>query len=416
MLLNIFINIIFFIEVLLILSLEKKMWKTYFTPTFFLTIPFTIVWFFTLIFSEKLGFFKLFTPALIIWIIGILFFWIPSFIICIIIHKLGFQFSLPSKNITNNINFKNDKLILYFSFFISILFLFRLSKFIYHLGFNVIGSDFFATLFAGYGFWGHLRVILIPLIVYHIFYFKYNTKYKILILLIFFWVLLLYQVKGWIIVALITSIIIKIFFDNIKINFKLLFISVLIGFFVFFASYYLSIVHNLDNNFNLNFVFWTIKHFTYYLFSGIIGFSEYVKHNYTIDLNYHVILAPLINIWNYCMGKPYVNIINPFEINIGNVYKSNVYSFFGTVYIFAGYYKGILISLYFGFIYYILYLLFLTMHNIWLLIAIFYLMTLLSLGWFEFYLFHFDVIEIPIFCLFLSLLFQINQKFKFNVV
>ena len=56
------------------------------------------------------------------------------------------------------------------------------------------------------------------------------------------------------------------------------------------------------------------------------------------------------------------------------------------------------------------------MHNIWLLIAIFYLMTLLSLGWFEFYLFHFDVIEIPIFCLFLSLLFQINQKFKFNVV
>lgn len=407
---TIIVSLFFFIEVIFLLVLEKEMWKTYFTPTFFLLVPFLIVWLLVLFFAKSLGFKVFYVPSLFIWIIGIFVFWLPSLLLNRFLLKNKFHFSIP-KGIELELQLvKNDNLIKFISLFIIGLFILHFFISIHVYGFNSIGSDMFGSFFAGSGFWGHLRVISMPIIIYHLVTFKNNWRSKSAILFVLFSVLFLYQVKGWILITVISAIILKIWLGQIKVSLKLLILIITFGLLVFFISYYFSLVVSQNGKFSLDFMLWVIKHFAFYLFSGVLGFSEYVKNDLPSSLNYNVIIAPVMNIVNKLLGQPLIDPINHYAVDIGGNQDSNVYSFFGTLYIWSGIYVGMFFTFIYGVLYYIVYLVFIMSRNVWLYIAIFFLIGLLSMGWFEFYLFHEDIIEIPMFCLIMALFFS-NRKY-----
>jgi hypothetical protein len=153
------------------------------------------------------------------------------------------------------------------------------------------------------------------------------------------------------------------------------------------------------------------KHFFFYLFSGPLGFSEMLKNKWVATGDASPMFAPFLNIFHLFTGEEMISPINKLRVVITpNYVGTNVFTFFGTMYFYLGKVNGIIFTFVIGLSYYSLYFLGILLRKNWLIITVFILLTLLAFGWFEYYLYHLMVIEIPVFCLLMSICLEKKVK------
>ncbi|MCF8714888.1 oligosaccharide repeat unit polymerase [Joostella atrarenae] len=252
-------------------------------------------------------------------------------------------------------------------------------------GITNISNEEFATSFAGGGIFGYSLIMLRYLLIYLVIKVKKRELFSIVAIFLILIFNLLYQVKGWLLLPVLAGLIVRYGMLNDKkgISKKMLkkiILIALFGFSFFAISYYFS----LGSKVKFSFIF---THFFNYLWSGLIGLSEYLKSDLQIGGKVYKIFNPLNSLINNLLGDPVINPINSNFLNIYELYfrGSNVSNFFGTIYINSGLFNFFLIIFIFSLVNYGCFIFYLLKKNIFSLILYSFLGIGLFFGWFDLY-------------------------------
>ncbi len=387
--------VVFIFEIIFFITIDRLLFGTYFTPTSVLAVPYLFVVLLAIIVGPKLGFVNFYYPSLWVWIVGLVFFWLPSSVLAVLFLK---KTNIKNNPYQINNSIELDKLILKISYFIiGILII----GFIKSLRFGKIGTDEFSGAY-GSGISGHTMLISKLFFIYLIINFQKKHILPIIIILLLY---LSYGAKSWILIPILAGIISRILLKKTMFSFKLMIKIVLFAVFLFYISYRIVLGPQMP-------FYFVYLHFFRYVFSGVLGFSEYFRQQKEIGFDPEMIIEPIINIYNKLTGakihETYSNILT----YIGNDAKPNVKSFFGTIYIYAGIAWGCLFSFLKGLLSYFLLIYTISTKNLIFLIIYVAILTLLLFGWFDTFSSNLFFYEFPVFGFLFYLLYPGLLKIK----
>lgn len=390
---DILILLSFLIEVVVLLYVEMKAWKTLYTPLIFLMLPYTVILLITILVSGNMNFVEFYYPSIFLWSVGLLIFAIPSFGLAFIAQKHNVDFSSRLQEP------QMPRLLGCLSLFLIVLFIVRLKTMLG--GGEVVGSEEFGEKFCGFGFWGHLRQLSMPLLIVAIYFVDSKNKWLWLIIIPILVINFLYLVKGWIIIPCLAGLSLRLFLGKTKLRLSLLFSIILGALLVFLGTYILILAISRDREVNGEILSFIVGHFIHYLTSGTLGLSSDALAGFPDSGSFENLWIPIINIINVVSGQgELMSPINPLYYNTG-LNLTNVRTFFGTIYIYSSYLEFVVYILLSSAMMYLLKLSTMKWQNIYMYVIYFFECGLLSMGWFEFYYFHLAAFEVPVMALLL---------------
>ena len=402
----------FVLELFVLCYVEKKIWNSIFTPLFFLMLPYSVVLFATILLSGNsvIGLKDFYYPSVIIWCIGLLVFSIPSFVLGYIRIHNSWNNRLPVVN--------EDDLPYYYFWFIlllSVLFVLRFRSMSFAPS-NFVGSEEFADEFSAHGLWAHLRQIMFSFFIIGLYLVDRNHKRMWFIILSILFVLIINQVKGNILIAIVTGVSMRVCFGKTRITWKLALGAILGAFGLFLVSYaILPILGKGTGKMTGELWLFVFRTFVHYLTSGVQGLSIDMVNGFPDAGHFQIIISPLVNLLNTILGNgnEILSPVNSFYFHSG-INFTNVRTFFGTLYIYSDSVSFVLYSLFLSTFLYLLRIGSVRMGNIYIYAIYFYYISLLAMGWFEFYFFHLNAIEIPIILILAALFDYFVKHFVFR--
>jgi len=383
---------VLFIEVFIFLIIEKRLFGTLFTPVSILAIPFCIVVLLCEMIAPLFGYIHLNQTLIWIWILGLFFFYAGG---------LFFVAAFTSQHKIKKIEFSLEMGFIK-SRFLDITTILLLIFMLVQLR-STIGIYSLFTLedeeFGGKGLVGHVNTFMsVLLIIYVVSMWKSigninKIKSSVLILLILMFAFI-YGVKSWFFIPLITAFLILKQHGYIKLGLTKMLAFLLLTFILFSLPYMFLFGENFE-------LADTLDRFLYYFFSGDLGFSAHIGYNMPIGVDYLYIINPIVNIFNVLTKAETKSAVSDMWVVIGgnNDFDiTNIKTFFGTIYIYEGWFGSIITSLFAGFIYYFMFIYTSIQKNLFLTIAYFYLAAMLFFGWFDLYLTQLPFYEVPIIC------------------
>jgi hypothetical protein len=253
------------LEVAVLFYLEMKAWKTLYTPLVFLMVPYVIVLLISIAISGNFGFVEFYYPSILLWSVGLLIFVVPSYALAFCMQRA----KLPVNKVMDDEPM--PQWLVLFSAFIVLLFLWRFKSL--YGGAFVIGSHDFGDALCGDGFWGHLRQLSLPILMMAIYYVDKSKRWLWLIIIPLFFVALLYQVLGWIIIPCLGGVVLRLYAGKTKLKASLFLYVILGGTLIFLVSYVVSIVVVAENDLDNDVFVFIFKNFVHYLTSGTLGLS-----------------------------------------------------------------------------------------------------------------------------------------------
>ncbi len=397
------IILLLIIEVIVLSRIDYLLYKTYITPFIALSVPYTIVVTLAFFVAPHIDFVTLYTPSVLIWIVGLFVFWLAGLIMFVLFWKKIINIKNPFQEIF--FEYKWKKFILIISWVAIIAMVVGAFKAANNYeGIMNIGSDDFTTYY-GSGMSGHFLVLSIMLLIYLIGVGQKKNIFYLLTILILFTLIFLYQVKGIVFLTLVSAFIYRYLRGKLKITLLKIIISIIGIGFLFFCAYYPSLGLK-DKDFlskPSTYVFFQ-KHISKYFFAGVLGFSEYTKHNNPITKNETTLLQPAKNIYFFLINNDYENIINKKKFYIDKEKKeiTNVNTFIGTTYILGGPFWGaVYIYIISSLLYFTLCFVYLT-KNVWILVIYSFFTGGICFGWFDMYPYNsLMIVEIPLYALIL---------------
>ena len=405
---DILILLSFLLEVAVLFYLEMKAWKSLYTPLNFLMLPYTIVLLITIAISGNYGFVDFYYPSILFWSVGLLIFAIPSYVLAYILQK----HNCPLESKLHET--KMPKILVYIATVIILLFVYRLKSVIG--GEFAIGSEDFGEEFCGVGLWGHLRLLLLPILMMAIYFLDKNSRWLWFIIIPMLVVALLYQVLGWIVIPCLAAISLRLYTGKTKLRLSLL-LYVLLGVaIVFLGSYVMVLVIAGDSELNNEVLSFIFRNFVHYLTSGTLGFSVDMQQGYPDMGVFDIVIAQFVNIGKILSGDgELLSALNPLFYNTG-VNWTNVRTLFGTVFINSGYLIFAIFVFVLSCIMYLLKLATIRYNNVFVYIIYFFECGLLFMGWFDSYFASLSIIEIPIWSLLLLLLCRMCSPMTENKI
>lgn len=369
----------FILELILVVLLEKSLWKTYLTPMVCISFPCGMVTLLAIIYPFiSSDFPKFYIPSLSVWMIGILVFELPSLILSRAVKKPHYQIVVSHKR---DRKIYNGLLVMGF-----LLTAYAFMKMKSVMGQTSWGSDDFSEQYSSSSIIGHFSVIISTIFAYMIF--TGDRKHKLAYVYIPIALISMYGigVKSWIIAPIMTGLLAKIYTKKMKISAKFILLTCLCFFMVFAVSYIILMVGAGKSELNEDFYRFILNHFMFYLIGSPLSFS--LDYQYGIIEPYMLkeLFAPPINMLRLFSGESFLTPINPVGIPIVHGY-ANVRTFFGTLFAYSHSWWGlIIISIIFSFVAYGLFVLALSNRdNPFLILANCSNLTFLVLGFFEFY-------------------------------
>ena len=387
-----------FIEAAVLLYLEQKAWNTLLTPLNCLLVPYLVVLVISVILSGGSGFVGFHYPSILIWIVGLLLFAVPSLVI---------SETAGRNNVLTDITVKRVEGIPYFIVVLgcvtALVLVFRLFL-VSGSSRYAIGSDEFAEEFSGYGLWGHLRHLSFIFIMLLIYYLGKGRRWLWVPIAGLLAVNVVNMVKGSIIIPCVVGVMMRLASGKTKITSRFLLILALCAVGVFFVTFLLAIVVANRMDVNAGVLQWVFQRFVHYLTSGTLGLSADMQLGFPDRGAFQVIWTPFINIVNYLTGNDVLlSPVNQTYLFTG-ISLTNVRTFFGTLFIYTDHLQFCLYSLGLSTLCYTLKVLSQRVGSIYTNAVYCYFCGLLAMGWFEFYFFHLDVIEIPVLIVLLGLI------------
>ena len=395
------------VESCVLLYMEHKAWKTLFTPLSFLLIPYIVVLFISIAMSGNAGFVEFYYPSITIWIIGLLCFAAPDFFFARYASEYG------SCNVkTDIVEEQIPRIFVIIGLLLIMMFSYRLLSTV-RSSHYLIGSDEFAEEFAGFGFWGHLKRFCSVMLMLYIYYLDRSRRWLWFFIIALFVVNVINMVKGTMIIPCVTGVMLRLAAGKMRITARFLAVLILSSVGVFFITFLLAIVVVNKMEVNDKIILWIFQRFVHYFSSGTLGLSVDMQMGFPDRGPFTVIWTPFINIINQITGNGEIlSPVNP-TFHFTGISLTNVRTIFGTLYIYTNHLQFCLYSFGLGFFSYFLKMMTLRYRNIYLNTVFYYFCALLAMGWFEFYFFHLDIIEIPVmvFILYLTDRILVNKNF-----
>ncbi|MDO5461012.1 MAG: DUF6337 family protein, partial [Bacteroidales bacterium] len=301
-----------FLEIAVLAFFEYKMWHTMYTPLNVLMLPYAIVLLLTIAVSGNWGIAEFYYPSILVWMIGLLIFAIPSYFFAFFLKEKMDQWGTCA--IEDNINMKFLNIL---TTILLLLFAYRFVA-VFSMGRFMIGSEDFGELFCGKGVWGHLHRLLHVLLMLYIF--KYDKKHRYYLFFIFgmLFVTFMYGVKSWILIPLMGGLLMRLYTGKMKLKLSLVLKVAILGFLVFFVSYFLSLFIAKDGEANIDAVIqFIVNIFVHYFVSGVLGWSQDLQAGILEVPNFDVLIINVLNIVSLFTGDEFINAINPVFIHNG---------------------------------------------------------------------------------------------------
>ena len=401
---NILILCIFLAEVVLLARMEKWLWGTLFTPLNALSLPFTGILLFTLFLPSSMGFVPFYYPSLLIWMGGLLLMAIPSWLLGYGYRK---RYGEPDYACAP---IEHEKFFMIMVLLLIVPFAFRLRTMM-ATSLDLFGSDEFGENFAVYGFFGHLLIFLSACSVLLFSVIRKGLRlFPIVLITLIAALAFVNQVKSWVIIPLIAGIWMCLMTNRIGLSLKLIIPVFAGGILLFVGSYLVIFILGAGATYNAHMGEYIGEHVVHYICSGVLGLSEDVRRGIVETENPDILFAPFINLVHSITGEAYITPINPhfFEINTNTTLGDNVRTYFGTIYVNCSWSLYSLIVIFWGFVLYVLRILTLRTHSIFIAAIDAWLCALLCMGWFEYYFFHVTTFEIPLYILLLMVLNKLS--------
>lgn len=407
---NILILSSFLIEVVLLFLCEKKLWRTFITPLNCLMIPYTIVLLITISLPESLGFADFYYPSILIWSVGLVIFFIPSFLLSLWSHKKNIDFDYYVQEPVS------IKPLIIFSIILLVFFAFRIF-FMQRITQDSIGSKEFASDFSNFGVFGHIMVSLLALEILWIFRYSRGKWIYLLLVLGIIIITVLNQVKSWMVIPILAGLLMRILTNKTRLKVKIIIPIIIGGFAFFYLSNYLTLVIAGDSEMNSDLTEWISVHFLHYLTSGLNGLSVDAQQGFWETSDPSMIFSPFINIVHLITGNPMVYPVNPFYLDSG-VNGTNVRTFFGTIFLYLPTFFPVIYVLLISFFFYLCRMFNLLTKNISIAMLDIWFCILLCIGWFDFYFQTLNSLEVPLWIVLLlffnNLMNKIDFKLKIN--
>lgn len=382
--------ILLLLEVFVLTYLEYISWKTIYTPLTCLMLPYLLVLLISIAVAGHFSFVDFYYPSIGIWTVGLPLFAIPSYILSLATIKYPQSFNKP---ITEE---KYPKILGIISVILSVAFILHFIRVI-HSSIYLFGTDDFADDFAGHGLWAHLREMVLPLLIIAIYFVKKRSWALWCIITLLLTIQMLYLVKGAVIIAAVSGMCIRLYAGKMHLSTSLL-LKVFLGSFAVFILAYMVIplMGNENGEANMELFEFVIGHFFHYFTSGTLGFSYDMELHCGDMGDFEILVAPFVNIYKTIVGDPnLISPVNPLYLHTG-INMTNVRTFFGTMYIYCNSFQFIAYTLIVSTYFYSIKLLALHSGNVFIYTILCYYCGLLAMGWFEFYLFHLSILEVPI--------------------
>lgn len=388
---------IFFIEIIIFIIIDYKRYGSLINPISFISIPFAFIFILCVCFNRRLNFIDFYVPSLWVWIIGLFFFWMIGNLSRMLIRRERLK---KSNEVINRLPI----VIFVFCALLSTLKINSLGSSL-DFGSKELGIEMGMGGIMGRA--SNILLIMFPFVA------ACNLKriLKIGVLLLLCVLLISLGSKTWILNAIIASFILLLVEKKIEITKRSIFIvliSVLILLFTIFFLYYKLNTEIEDNEALSVFVY---RHFYFYLTSGILPLGLYFKTGTAEIVNEFQL--PFINILEIWLGKQVASGHSPLwyitDISLGT--PSNVFTFFGTLFIESSFGGFLFYSSFFGFWCYLLFEIARAKANIYLNIINVYNLSLLFFGWYNCSFAILRIWEVTIYCL----IFYYLTKKKFCI-
>lgn len=405
------ILLILLMEVTVLTVLEYRAWKTVYTPLFALMLPYTIVLLVTIAISGNFGYVPFNYDSIWVWIWGLPLFALPSYAFAAVMnHGAG---SLDDRQLSGSRTSPLDSQkpippVLLAIGGIVILLLFAKLYTTLSASLFLFGTDDFADEFSGHGLWAHIRTLLIPLLILMIYQLGKGSRWLWIPIVLMLILQFVNMVKGTIVIPIFAALLMRLYAGKTKMNLRLILIIIALAVILFFLIYIVIPIMGNGSAADMKLVQFVGEHIVHYFTSGTMGWSFDIDQNMPDRKDFEYIVAPIVNIVHSIRGEELVSVVNRHYWCTGTdiTTLTNVRTFFGTLYIYSDAWQFITYTLCLSTFIYSWKAITLVRRNVYLDIILFYYCGLLAMGWFEFYFFHLDAIEIPLITLFYGWLAQ----------
>lgn len=376
--------IILIFVVILIYFLEKRIYKTIYTPSIMLGGPFLVICILYNFYYENLGYYPLNYDVLYIWIFGLILFFSMGCITTLIVGQKNRQ-SAGSLILT-----ANDSLLVFNKGLLNVVFACSIIAILvlrqaYSI-FVTSGPDEVEN-YLGKGIQGHLVVsikffsiasfisLFLPIS-------KINKLKNAFIVFMSIALSLLYGTKSGVLILIVGYYLIWVIYFNKKIKVTHILLAISLGFGIFYLSYSVLFGRLAPIDF-----IW--QHMVMYYVSGTASMSVYFSNHNPSGVEPEMIFRSFYNTVNLLTGnsEDIKGVISDKWTVIGPGAMVNVKTFFGTIYLYGGLGGGIVAVIIFSFLSYIsLYWVQKGSKNIFNICLYVYLISTFCFGWFDFYL------------------------------
>ncbi len=393
-----------YVEVMLLALIEKKLWRTPYTPLNCLMVPYAVVLAFCMAIDGKMGFVPFYCPSVWVWVAGIAVFFVPSFFLGILFSAATQGKELPQVEVSQTCR----RVLGTLTKIVLVLFLFRTAFLV--LTFHApIGSDAFGKKFSGNGIFGHLSTVMMILGIIWMFLIDRHHKSYAFYIAGFLAVAFLCLVKSWMLIPIVSALILRLLMRRMHLRLKVLLGVAVFGFVFFFASYWVSMFivradrvtaqYNMTRSeYALATARYIQKHFVTYLVAGVYGFSEDMAKGIVEERDPDKIYTSVVNIANVLAGKPLADQVNEhFLTTTSEDAGTNVRTFMGSLYVFLGPWQAALFVFLFSLLLHVLFFVARQRASLFALVWVAWICGFLFMGWFEFYLKLLSFLTVPVF-------------------
>lgn len=404
------ILLILLMEVTVLTWVEYRAWKTIYTPLCTLMLPYTFVLLVTIAIAGNFGYVPFNYDSIWVWIYGLPLFALPSYAFAAILSRKeesgkwtentpAADISLSTFHLPHSTKFPP---VLLFICGIVILLLFAKLYTTLSASLFLFGTDDFADDFSGHGLWAHIRTLLMPLIILMFYQVGKGCRWLWIPIILMLILQFVNMVKGTIVIPIFAALLMRLYTGKTRMSLRLILIMVGLAVILFFLIYMVIPIMGNGSAADMKLVQFVAEHIVHYFTSGTMGWSFDLDQNMPDRKDFEYIVAPFVNIVRAIKGEELVSVVNRFYWCTGTdvATLTNVRTFFGTLYIYSDAWQFITYTLFLSTFIYAWKVAAILRHSVYLDIILFYYCGLLMMGWFEFYFFHLDTIEIPLITLF----------------
>jgi oligosaccharide repeat unit polymerase len=406
------ILILLVIEVAVLSRLDRRLFGTWVTPFNVLAFPYTAVVLLAYFLAPLLDFVPPYMPSVLIWVVGLSLIWAAG--VFLGWGLLDFRDTAQSRDVPPTETFYDSQAIRLATILawiaIPVALYGTFSLVMEAGGWDQFGTEDFRGSYS-YGVHAHAEVVAVLLSILLIGTYRRGRRWVLFTVGSLLLCVIASRTKGHIMEVVAGGLLLRVMRGTSHVSVKKIGLLAAITYVLFNVAYVLGMLAvSPENAFNVETYAILSRHYFFYLFAGPLALGQAIKSGVTdVGGDWTAIFAPLINLYRALLHSGSLveagssrakgmttGLVSHNEVGV------NVYTFFGTPYLYLGLLGAGLYIIVVGLLCYGLMIIAKRRRNVWLTAAYCFVAAQLSLGFFDLYFWQSMTCEIVVFGVVLS--------------